>query len=164
MVEARPVSDERELEQILELQRANLTRNLSPDEVVWWSKGGRLRGESPSRIAFLRSILEDAPPGGLDPIDKWQAEDVAGRKGEYYLVYLGKKAPMRWDVALPRAGQDAPMTLRADLIDTWEQTITPIDGSFTFKPSGRYTLAAEGRPTIDLPGKPYMAIRFRKAP
>ena len=34
MVEARQVQNRRELEQILELQRANLTRNLGPDEVV----------------------------------------------------------------------------------------------------------------------------------
>ena len=125
---------------------------------------GPAPGREPPRIAFLRAILEDSPPGGLDPIDKWQAEDVVGRKGEYYLVYLGKRAPARWDVALPRAGQDAPMTLRADIIDTWEGTITPVAGTFAFRPSGRYTLAAEGRPTIELPGKPYLAIRFRKAP
>jgi Domain of unknown function (DUF5060)/Protein of unknown function (DUF4038)/Domain of unknown function (DUF5605) len=137
---------------------------LSPDEVVWWSKGGKLCGASPPRIAFLRTILEDAPAGGLDPIDKWQSTNIAGRKGEYYLVYLGKEVPTRWEVALPRAGQDAPLTLRADLIDTWAGTITPIDGPFVFKPSGRYVLTAEGRPTIDLPGRPYMAIRFRKTP
>jgi Domain of unknown function (DUF5060)/Protein of unknown function (DUF4038)/Domain of unknown function (DUF5605) len=137
---------------------------LSPDEVVWWSKGGKLRGGSPARIAFLRTILEDAPPGGIDPIDKWQASNVAGRKGEYYLIYLGREAPRSWDVALPRVGQDGPLTLRADLLDTWEGAITPVAGTFVFKPSGRYVLTSEGRPTIELPGKPYMAIRFRKVP
>src|ERR1700737_1176050 len=34
MVEARQVQNRRDLEQILELQRANLARHLSPDEVV----------------------------------------------------------------------------------------------------------------------------------
>ena len=34
---------------------------LSDDEVLWWAKGGKLKGESPSRIAFLRSILDDIP-------------------------------------------------------------------------------------------------------
>jgi len=34
MIEARPVSNERELEQILALQRENLARSLSPDEVA----------------------------------------------------------------------------------------------------------------------------------
>ena len=36
------------------------------DEIVWWAKGGKLRGESPSRIAFLRKIVERLP-GPLDP-------------------------------------------------------------------------------------------------
>lgn len=34
---------------------------LSDDDVLWWSKGGRLKGESPKRIAFLRSIIEALP-------------------------------------------------------------------------------------------------------
>ena len=34
-----------------------------PDEkeIVWWAKGGTLRGESPARITFLRSVLESLP-------------------------------------------------------------------------------------------------------
>ena len=31
---------------------------LSDDDILWWSKGGILKGESPARIAFLRSIVE----------------------------------------------------------------------------------------------------------
>lgn len=34
---------------------------LSDDEVLWWAKGGVLKGESPKRIAFLRGILEELP-------------------------------------------------------------------------------------------------------
>jgi hypothetical protein len=135
---------------------------LSPDELVWWSKGGTLRGESPPRIAFLRKVLEEAPPGGLDPIDKWQSADIAGRKGEYYLVYLGKQAPKEWAVELPRVGQDAPLALRAEILDTWDMTVTPVEGTFVFKPSDRYTLICQDRPKIALPGKPYLAIRLRK--
>ena len=39
-----------------------------PDEkeIVWWAKGGKLAGESPARIAFLRSVLESLP-GPLRP-------------------------------------------------------------------------------------------------
>ena len=32
---------------------------LSDDDILWWSKGGTLKGESPARIAFLRSIIEE---------------------------------------------------------------------------------------------------------
>lgn len=39
----------------------------SDDEVIWWAKGGVLKGESPKRIAFLREIVE-ALPGPLTPL------------------------------------------------------------------------------------------------
>ena len=35
-----------------------------PDDMLWWAKGGMLRGKSPARIAFLRKVLEDGPPTG----------------------------------------------------------------------------------------------------
>ena len=41
---------------------------LSDDDVVWWAKGGVLKGESPRRIAFLREIMESLP-GPLVPAD-----------------------------------------------------------------------------------------------
>jgi hypothetical protein len=34
---------------------------LSDDDILWWSKGGILKGESPERIAFLRNIVEELP-------------------------------------------------------------------------------------------------------
>ncbi|MGN1021849.1 MAG: DUF5605 domain-containing protein [Aristaeellaceae bacterium] len=39
---------------------------LAEDEVLWWGKGGRLKGESPARIRFLRDIVEGLP-GPLKP-------------------------------------------------------------------------------------------------
>ena len=37
---------------------------LSEDDIIWWSKGGVLKGESPKRITFLKNIME-ALPGPL---------------------------------------------------------------------------------------------------
>lgn len=34
---------------------------LSDDEVLWWAKGGALKGQSPKRIAFLREIVGELP-------------------------------------------------------------------------------------------------------
>ncbi len=48
---------------------------ISADEILWWSRGGRLHGESPARIAFLRRIMDELPsdpeviPGYWDQID-----------------------------------------------------------------------------------------------
>lgn len=39
---------------------------LSDDEILWWARGGVLKGESPQRIAFLRQIMESLP-GPLTP-------------------------------------------------------------------------------------------------
>ncbi|MCM1026276.1 MAG: DUF5605 domain-containing protein [Roseburia sp.] len=33
----------------------------SDDEILWWARGGVLKGESPARIAFLREIMESLP-------------------------------------------------------------------------------------------------------
>lgn len=39
---------------------------LADDEILWWARGGKLKGESPARIAFLRAIMEELP-GPLTP-------------------------------------------------------------------------------------------------
>lgn len=135
-----------------------------PDDLIWWSKGGMLHGASPPRIAFLRRILEEGPPEGLEPIDKWQDPQVAGKNGEYYLVYLGKESPKEWTFELPRAKLEGPLTLKVDVIDTWRMTVTPLDGVFEVRPKGDYRLTCEERPRIALPGQPYMALRLRKSP
>ena len=44
------------------------------DEVLWWAKGGRLKGESPKRIAFLKEIVERLP-GPIEPWDEPFFED-----------------------------------------------------------------------------------------
>ena len=40
---------------------------LDENDVIWWAKGGVLKGESPRRIAFLREIMESLP-GPLTPV------------------------------------------------------------------------------------------------
>jgi hypothetical protein len=40
----------------------------SENEILWWSRGGKLKGDSPKRIAFLRDIVEHLP-GPIEPVD-----------------------------------------------------------------------------------------------
>jgi len=118
---------------------------LRPDDVIWWAKGGELRGTSPSRIAFLRRILEDAPRG-IEPLSiDWDIPSL-GIEGEYYLFYYGFTQPR-----FRRFVWDPAVTYEVDLIDTWNMTIETLPGEF------------RGRFTIDLPGRPYQALRFRAA-
>jgi hypothetical protein len=134
------------------------------DDVLWWSKGGVLHGRSPARIAFLRKLLEEGPRDGLEPIDKWQDARTAGKKGEYYLVYFGKEKPREWPVALPAAGLKGRVKLSVEVVDTWEMTVTPVKEVFEASPQGKYLYTSEKPFVVRLPGKPWMALRIRKAP
>jgi hypothetical protein len=133
-----------------------------PKDLLWWSKGGVLRGRSPERIAFLRKVLEQGPPGGLEPIDKWQDVRTAGKKGEFYLVYFGKESPDEWTFTLPAAGLAGPMKFQVEVIDTWEMTVTPVKGTFEARPIDKYVYTCEANPKIKLPSKPYLALRIRR--
>ncbi len=141
---------------------------LSPDDILWWSKGGVLKGKSPERLAFLREVLEESPAQGIDPIDKWQNPEYAGQSSEYYLVYFGKQRPTEWKFRLPNPPQlkgmppVEEMEFTAEVLDAWDMTVTPVEGKFTLKKLDDYFYGdAEGR-KIELPGKPYMAIRIKR--
>ncbi|WP_438482581.1 DUF5060 domain-containing protein [Oleiharenicola lentus] len=130
-------------------------------QVVWLAQGGKLKGESAPRLAFLRKILEDAPASGLDPIDQWRDVRLVGKAGEYYLVYFGEKKPTSWAPSLYRNGLVEGMQFQVDVIDTWDMTITPVEGAITLKKKNRYVFADRDGREINLPGKPYQAIRLR---
>lgn len=116
---------------------------MHPHDVLWWAKGGRLRGTSPERIAFLRRILEDGPdvlePSPLD----WDTPR-AGVEGEYYLYYFGFNQP-----SYRRFLLDPAVEYAIDVIDTWEMTVTRLEGTY----SGRFR--------IPLPGKQFIAVRLQ---
>ena len=141
---------------------------LDPNDVLWWSKGGVLHGQSPARLAFLRKIMEDGPPEGLEPIDKWQDNPFAGVRGKYYLGYLGKAAPTAWKFELYKGSLTEGMKFRVEVIDTWNMTITPINDVFTVRKKPDTGIAADNYAfedrdgkSVPLPGKPYIALRIR---
>lgn len=117
---------------------------LHPSEVLWWSKGGVLRGESAPRIGFLRSIIESGPAQGMNPVPTSKYPCLA-RAGEQYLYYFDYHQPAEYAFELP-----AGASFRAELIDPWEMKITPFEGSFS------------GKGVLMLPAIPYRALRFRK--
>jgi hypothetical protein len=133
-----------------------------PQDILWWAKGGVLHGQSPARIAFLKKLLEAGPREGLEPIDKWQDERTAGKAGEYYLIYFGKERPGEWAFELPKAELKEGVSFRVEVLDTWDMTVTPVDGVFRIKADGRYRYRADGPGPVKLPGKPYIALRIRR--
>ena len=115
-------------------------------DVLWWSKGGNLKGESPERIKFLRKIIETAPPYLKSiPLFTWMPFSCVGIDREFYLGYLNDAQPRSVVIDLPK---DA--SYKVEIIDTWNMTIKPVDKKFT------------GRSLIELPAKPYIALRIVK--
>ena len=117
---------------------------LDAHDVLWWSKGGVLHGESPARIAFLRRIIESGPAEGLAPLAN-AYYPCAAKPGDFYLYYLDYHQAAQANFDLPAATR-----FTADVIDPWAMTITQ---------AGEYS----GKFTMKLPGRPYLAVRFRKA-
>ena len=70
---------------------------------------------------------------------------MAGQVGSYYLIYTGEHQPDRRPTTLPSDGQ-----FKAEVIDTWTMTVTPIAGTFS------------GKTEIPLPSKPFQAVRITR--
>lgn len=116
---------------------------LNPEEVLWWSKGGKLTGDSPARIAFARTFLEEAPQGELNPLPSDWDLPCAGVEDQYRLYYFGFNRPTFREFRL-RPG----ISWKVSVIDTWNMTIEELPGLY------------EGTFRIDLPRRPYMAVRM----
>lgn len=130
------------------------------DGLIWLAQGVALRGESPPRLAFLKSILDTAPAEGIDPIDTFEDLLVAGQPGRYYLVYFGQQAPTRWEPRLYLTGLRDGQRFKAEVIDTWGMTITPLPAPLVFTPQGRYHFVERSGQAIALPGRPGIALRL----
>lgn len=114
-----------------------------PDNILWWSHGGELHGESPARIKFLSKIMHQTPDGGLVPVKKnWDEVVGISRGGKYTIYYYSLFRPGFRTFSLT-ADQD----YEVEIIDTWNMTIEKA-GIF------------QGKFRINLPGREYMAIRI----
>jgi hypothetical protein len=126
------------------------------EEILWWSKGGQLHGESVPRIAFLRQIIEAAPAPGLFPLGTDESarrvvpdgiwnKAAAGHNGtDYYLFYFWMHQPRFRDFLLPEG------SFRIDVIDTWNMTLD------------RVADEATGQVRVELPRQKYLAVRIER--
>lgn len=118
-----------------------------PEDLLWWSKGGVLRGGSPSRIQWLKELMAQGPPfHELEVLGADQGRFVLAQPGNYYLVYCQHRKPE----TIQLAGQ---RPYKMDIIDPWEMTIAPggtvHPGEVTVTPARpdtvyRFTPYAEG--------------------
>ncbi len=139
-----------------------------PEDLIWWAKGGELRGEAWKRIGFLRDLLEQDVVNGLEPMSpygEWPWTRVSGaRDGDVSYIYLGEHQPVVWSTGLPKDGTDYDV----DIIDTWEMTVTPakkVEAPIPH-PTRHGAIVRGGKADaafgVELPGKPYQALRIRK--
>lgn len=117
-----------------------------PDDILWWSKGGVLHGQSPRRIQWLKEFIAQAPPfDELEPLGDDKGRFLLAKPGEYYLLYCVSPAPQTVSLA-----GDRPYKL--DAIDPWEMTIISLG---TARP-GEFTLPSP-RPDIAYRFTPYQS-------
>lgn len=121
---------------------------LSDDEIIWWSHGGKLKGESVTRIAFLRQLLEEGEAKRLTPMPwdiHWDTS-MGMSDDKWGLFYFGDHCPgYKMMTMLP------PDTVwKIDIIDTWAMTITPV--AETIRQGDK----------LMLPGKPWIALRLQR--
>lgn len=126
----------------------------------WLGQGGKLQGNSAPRLAFLKKIMEEGPTPGIEPIQHWWNYHIGGKANEYYLKYFGSAAPSEWKLVLHGRPDTPKHSFRAEIIDTWNMTVTPVEGVFRMQQMNDYDVHDPARPTIKLPGKPWIAIRL----
>ena len=125
---------------------------LDPEnDILWWSHGGVLHGESPARIRFLHRILEETPGRGLKLGQSSFDETVGvpdsvsfGQDAGYEIHYYGFGRPSFRNFLKPAGEQ-----WRAEVIDTWNMTV---------EDAGVHA----GRFRIALPGREYIAVRLTR--
>lgn len=120
------------------------------DGVLWWSHGGRLRGESWKRVRFLYEIMAQTPGHGLTSdasqdylgVTAVPEDEKERAKKDYFIYYYSFMQPCRKVFHI-----DDETDYHVEVIDTWNMTIEEA-GVF------------RGKFTVILPGRPYMAVRL----
>jgi len=118
-----------------------------PRDILWWSKGGVLRGQSPARIAFFKKIMEACPFSDMVPADLGDGNYILSKAGKLYLVYSTQGKQIDFELAGERP-------YKLDAIETWKMEVVPLGsaepGRFVFAPPrARYLL----RLTVYEPGQ-----------
>jgi hypothetical protein len=155
------------------------------NDVIWWAKGGVLKGKSPARIAFLRRIMESLP-GPIEPIPSRLMEALNSKKAaqaKTQMASLPKKMRGFANLILTTDPMELRRTMEGDMVykgrcgnmvflifydrhccaqDTIE---LPEDAYYTIEvidiwKMTRTTIAnnASGKVTVDLPGKEGIAV------
>lgn len=122
-----------------------------PRDILWWSHGGDLHGESEPRIAFLRRVLEAVPGQQLKATPySWDCisagPEMSDDADAWRLIYFGIKRP-----SFRNFHFDDEHDYQVEIIDTWNMTI---------EDAGTH----RGWFKIPLPARQYIALRIIRKP
>lgn len=87
-----------------------------PGNIIWWSVGGELLGDSPARLGFLQKIMAEAPYHELEPAPEMVKLGMAlAKRGSYYLF----RFPVLDHLNSPEINIEGEGLFQVELIDTW---------------------------------------------
>ncbi|HXY27474.1 MAG TPA: DUF5060 domain-containing protein [Acidimicrobiales bacterium] len=153
---------------------------LDPGDVLWWSHGGALHGESAERLAFLRAVLEDAP-FPLEPLMNSLPTlmTLMGRREDYtmqqFLAFMLENAAdrlqglppffsafpgleRRHEYQLVYLGPRQPRTFDV-MVPSGESYRAEALDTWAMTVTRLSNAVTQGD-TLELPGRPHLAVRL----
>ena len=154
------------------------------EDVVWWAKGGRLNGESPARIAFLRQIVSELP-GPLEPLDDGLGKIFGLSDAEFgeVLRQMPAEASLLYGAITAmdqrerdfffsvefsysgHCGDEAYLYYKDDQCCACAELMLPEDGAYRVEVIDTWEMTretvlrgAKGKVSVNMPGKPYLAV------
>lgn len=94
-----------------------------PQNVLWWSKGGVLHGESHYRIKFLREVMADYGWPRFDCCQNGEQLPLGIEDDRVFAWYYGCTQSTTQDIVLPACGK-----YQIEVIDTWNMERRVLDG------------------------------------
>lgn len=134
------------------------------NDPIFWAQGGKLKGESWKRIAFIKQLLEAMPhPLQMSDISRDVLTSTAG--DGYYFVNMGQSINDYWRFNLPAKNADyvqldAGRKFQVEIIDLWNMTITPYPVVFETGKVTDYRVEDVKHRGIRLPCTPYLVLRI----
>ena len=156
------------------------------EEILWWSKGGELKGQSPERIGFLRSIVEELPgdldsdPGRLSSMSYEQMQGAAKnppiKEMAHFMRTMAKLSEVRFEEFRVR-NMDVTGHCEDNAFIHYFGTACNGRGIMTIPEEGSYDVevidvwemtretvlrGVNGKVEVKLPGKPGMAMLAKR--
>lgn len=150
---------------------------LSKDDVIWWAKGGTLKGQSPARIRFLREIIERI---GV-PLEPWEEVSIEeflaqAENGEAMRALMDSADAeaqylfgMNGTVFSGKHGSEVFVKYYGDQCPAQSAILLPEEGSYRLMCVDTWEMKTEilmenasGSVSLNLPGKEGIAVIARK--